>query len=117
MARPGIRVQGGLPAAAARPAGRTAFVVLLLGLLAGGLMCLLVVNTTLAANSIEISRLQHANATRTERIQQLQQLVTADQSAAVIARKARRLGMVPLSQLTFLDLRTHSIKLGKGATR
>jgi hypothetical protein len=117
MVRPAIHVQGGIPAAAARPAGRTSFVVLLAGLLAGGLMCLLVVNTTLAANSIQISRLQHANATRTERIQQLQQLVTADQSAAVIARKARELGMVPLSQLTFLDLRTDSIKLGKGATR
>ena len=117
MARPGTRVQGGQPAAAARPAGRTAFVVLVLGLLAGGLICLLVVNTTLAANSIEISRLQQANAVRTERIQQLRQVVTADQSAAVIAQKARRLGMLPLGQLTFLDLRTHSIRVGKDATR
>ena len=110
-------MQGGQPAAVTRHTGRTAFVVLVLGLLAGGLICLLVVNTTLAANSIEISRLQQANAARTERVQQLQQLVTADQSAAVIARKARKLGMLPLSQLTFLDLRTHSIKVGKGTTR
>lgn len=91
--------------------------VLVLGLLAGGLICLLVVNTTLAANSIQITRLQQANAARTERIQQLQQLVTADQSPDVIARKARELGMLPLSQLTFLDTRTHSIKVGKGASR
>ncbi len=91
--------------------------VLVLGLLAGGLICLLVVNTTLAANSIQITRLQQANAARTERIQQLQQLVTADQSPDVIARKARELGMLPLSQLTFLDTRTPSIKVGKGASR
>jgi cell division protein FtsB len=92
-------------------------VVLVLGLLAGGLICLLVVNTTLAANSLEISRLQRTNAARTERMQQLQQTVTADQSDAAIAQRARQLGMVPLSRPAFLDLRTHSIKIGNGATR
>lgn len=114
MARPGLPVRGGERTAARAP-GRTAFVVLVLGLLAGGLICLLVVNTTLASNSIEISRLQRVNAARSERIGQLQQLVTADQSPAVIAREARKLGMVPMSQLRFLDLRTHSLKVGKGA--
>ena len=47
---------GGQPASTgaerARHAGRTSFVMLVLGLLGGGLICLLVVNTTLAANSI-----------------------------------------------------------------
>lgn len=90
-----------------------AFVVLVLGLLSGGLICLLVVNTTLAANSIEITNLQQANAARTERIQQLQQLVAADNSAAVIEKKARMLGMRSEQVPTFVDLRTHSIRVGK----
>lgn len=114
--RPGSRVRGG-ELAAVRPAGRTAFVVLVLGLLAGGLICLLVINTTLAANSIQISRLQQVNQARTVRVQQLQQLVTTGQSASVIEQKARSLGMRPQSQLTFLDLRTHSIRVGKGPAR
>ena len=92
------------------------FVVLLAGLLSGGLICLLVVNTTLAANSIEISRLQQGNAARTQRIQQLQQLIAAESSAAVIATKARQLGMRPDQQLTFVDLRSHSIRVGQGPT-
>ncbi len=96
--------------------GRVPFVVLLLGLLSGGLICLLVVNTTLAANAMKISNLQQSNAARTERIQQLQQLIAADNSAAVIAAKARKLGMRPQQVPTFLDLRTHSIRAGKGPT-
>lgn len=91
--------------------------VLVLGLLAGGLICLLVINTTLAANSIQITRLQQANQAKTVRVQQLRQLVTADQSASVIEQKARQLGMRPQSRLTFLDLRTHSVKVGKGPAR
>lgn len=89
-------------------AGRTAFVVLLLGLLGGGLMCLLVVNTTLAANSIQISQLQQDNAATTQRIQQIQQQVAAQGSAAVISKEARRLGMRPVQVPAFIDLRTHA---------
>jgi HAMP domain-containing protein len=96
-----------------RHAGRTPFVLLLLGLLSGGLVCLLVVNTTLAANSIEISRLQQANSARTERIQQLRQQVAAGTTAAVIEQKARKLGMRPVQAPVFIDLRTASIRAAK----
>jgi hypothetical protein len=92
----------------ARHAGRTSFIVLLLGLLGGSLVCLLVVNTTLAANSIQIDRLEQANSAGTQRIQQLQQEVAAEQSAAAIANEARKLGMRPERVPAFLDLRTHS---------
>jgi hypothetical protein len=88
--------------------GRIAFAVLLLGLLGGGLMCLLVVNTTLAANSIQISQLQQDNAATTQRIQQLQQEVAARGSAAVISKEARKLGMRPVPVTAFINLRTHS---------
>jgi len=100
-----------------RHVGRTPFVMLVLGLLSGGLICLLVVNTTLAANSIEITRLQQVNSAGTERVQQLQQQVGADMSAAVIEKKALKLGMRPQQVPTFVDLRTRSIKAGKESAR
>ena len=83
--------------------------MLVLGLLSGGLVSLLVVNTTLAANSLEIIRLQQANSARAQRVQQLNQQVGVEQSAAVIAKKAAELGMKPEGVPTFVDLRTRSI--------
>jgi cell division protein FtsB len=91
--------------------------MLLLGLLGGGLTCLLVVNTTLAANSIQINRLEQANAAGTQQVQQLQQEVAAQQSAAVIAKEARKLGMRPEVVPAFLDLRTHSRTVSSGPAR
>jgi hypothetical protein len=105
------------PGASARSSGyaaRTPFVMLLLGLLSGGLVCLLVVNTTLAANSIEIIKLRQANSAGTARIQQLEQQVGAEQSAAVIEKKARELGMRTVGMPTYVDLRTGSLA-GNGA--
>lgn len=84
--------------------------VLLLGLLGGGLVCLLVVNTTLAANSIKITNLQQQNATSTQHVQELQQQIAAQRSDATIEKEARRLGMRPDPALVFLDLRTKSLK-------
>jgi hypothetical protein len=95
---------------------RTSFFLLLLGLLGGGLVCLLVVNTTLAANSFEISRLQHQNTARTEQVQQLQQQVAVERSAAMIEKEARRLHMRPDPALLFVDLRTKSIQGSSRAT-
>jgi hypothetical protein len=101
----------------AKQAGRTSFIVLLLGLLGGGLVCLLVVNTTLAANSIQINRLEQANVAGTQRIQELRQEIAAQQSAGVIAKEARKLGMRPEQVPAFLDLRTHSRTLSAGRGR
>jgi hypothetical protein len=84
-------------------------VLLVLGLLGGGLVCLLVVNTTLAANSIEITRLQQQNAAGTQHVQQLEQEVAQASSAAQIAKAARRLGMRPDANLTFIDLRSKKL--------
>jgi len=84
--------------------------VLLLGLLGGGMVCLLVVNTTLAANSIEISNLQQQNAARSEQVQELQQQVASERSAATIEKEATRLGMRPDTALQFVNLRTKSIE-------
>ena len=115
------------PAAAVRrppapPAGhvgtirRTPFVLLLLGLLGGGLVCLLVVNTTLAANSIEIQNLQQRNTAGAQRVQQLEQQVAQAQTATVIAKEARMLGLRPESKLIFIDLRSRKILTQPGVT-
>jgi hypothetical protein len=89
--------------------------VLLLGLLGGGLVCLLVVNTTLAANSIEIFKLQKQNTARSDQVQELQQQVAAARSAATIAREAKRLGMRPDPELVFINLRTKKVEAPRGA--
>lgn len=106
------------PAAGAGHVGqvrRTSFVLLLLGLLGGGLVCLLVVNTTLAANSIKIINLQKDNAIRTAQVQELQEQVARARSAATIAKEARRLGMRPDPELVFINLRTKKIEAPRGA--
>ena len=100
-----------------RHTGRSSFVMLVLGLLGGGLVCLLVVNTTLAANSIQINHLQQANAARTQRIQQIQQEIASAQSAAVIAKEARKLGMRTGQVPAFVDLRRHTLRVGKEPMR
>jgi hypothetical protein len=91
--------------------------MLVLALLGGSLVCLLVVNTTLAANSIQINHLEQVNAARTQRAEQLQQQVAAAQTATVIANEARQLGMRPQQVPAFVDLRHHSLGTGRGPMR
>ena len=47
--------------------------MLLIGLLGGGLVCLLLINTTLAEGSFQITAMQHKNADLTQQEQALQQ--------------------------------------------
>jgi hypothetical protein len=93
---------------AARSA-RSSFVLLVLGLLAGSLVGLLVVNTTLAANSMIISNLQQANSLRSQRVQELSREIAAATSAPAIAREARLLGMRPDAVMRVIDLGRRSI--------
>jgi hypothetical protein len=99
------------PGTIARPRqiARTPFILLVLGLLGGGLICLLVINTTLAASSFEITRLRQAIVTKSQREQVLQQQVSQDQTPGAIERRAWKLGLRPQQVLTFLDLKTHRI--------
>jgi hypothetical protein len=85
------------------------FILLVLGLLGGGLVCLLVVNTTLAASSIRITRAQQQNSAQVQRIQELQQQVGSERSDAVIEREAKRLGMRSVQAPSFVDLRTGKV--------
>ncbi len=104
--RPAGAVAAGSPAAAT---ARTPFILLVVGLLGGGLICLLVINTVLASGSYEISSLQQAQATRQQQVQVLQQQIATDSAPSVIASRARQLGMVAPPLTSFLNLRTGRI--------
>jgi hypothetical protein len=97
---------------------RVPFFVMLCGLLGGALICALVISTTLAAGSFEITRLQQADTTLARQRQELQEQVAAAQSAQVIQARALQLGMRPVGVLRFLNLRTGKIQTdaGSGAT-
>jgi len=79
------------------------------GLLGGGLLSLLIINTVLAAGSYQITALQKANAAQTQQVATLSQQVAADRSPAVIEHRALQLGMVQPPLIKFLDLKTGHI--------
>ena len=87
---------GSVPASpAAGPASgatKTRFILLVIGLLAGGLVCLLVINTTLAAAAFRITALQNGNAALAQQKQELQQKVAEEKSAALAGAPGPRAG-------------------------
>jgi hypothetical protein len=89
-----------------RAASRTPFILLVLGLLGSGLVCLLVINTTLAAASFRISALQQGNVQASQRVEELQQQVAAEESPASLEQRALKLGLQVQPVLDFVDLRT-----------
>jgi cell division protein FtsB len=84
---------------------RTPFVFLLVGLLGGGLLCLLLINTILDTGSYQITQLQQQNVTLAQRTQTLQAQIAHEVSPTVLAERARQLGMREPGLLHFLDLR------------
>jgi cell division protein FtsB len=93
-------------AAAARMvrSSRTPFIFLVIGLLGGGLLCLLLINTILDAGAFQITRLQQENVTLAQQTQELQAQVASAESPSVLAARARLLGMHEPSLLHFLNL-------------
>jgi len=85
------------------------FVLLIVGMLCGALVCLLVISTTLAAGSFRITNLQQQDQALVKQQQQLQQQVAQDQAPSVIAQRAEQLGMRPVGQLQFLNVKTGKI--------
>jgi hypothetical protein len=88
---------------------RAPFVLLVLSLLGGGLICLLVINTTLGAASFEIDRLQQSANARTLQEQQLQEQLASEQNLPAIEREACALGMRPQQRLEFLNPHTRRV--------
>ncbi len=85
------------------------FLLLIVGMLSGALVCLLVISTTLAAGSFRITSLQQQDQALAKQQQQLQQQVAQDQVPSVIAQRAEQLGMRPVTQLEFLNVKTGKI--------
>jgi hypothetical protein len=84
-------------------------VLLVLGLLGGGLVCLLVINTTLGAASYKINTVEQGNTTMSQEVQALQNQVAIEEAPATIARKAYKLGMRQEQFLTYINARTGRI--------
>jgi cell division protein FtsB len=82
------------------------FVLLLCGLLGGALISALVISTTLAAGSFQISKLQDSAATLARQRQALEEQVAQAQSAQVIEERASQLGMRRTGELLFVNLKT-----------
>jgi uncharacterized protein HemX len=84
-------------------------VLLLVGLLAGGLVCLLMLNTTLAQGAFQITGMQQRNATLSQQVQALQQKTAQEEAPSSIAARAKQLGMRPAGRMHFINLKTGRI--------
>jgi hypothetical protein len=80
-----------------------------LGLLGGGLICLLVINTTLATASFQINKLQQGNTQLSQQAQALQEQIAAENAPGSIERRAYKLGMRQQQHLLFLNAQTGRI--------
>lgn len=93
----------------ARPVPQMPFIFLVVGLLGGGLVCLLVLNTILASGAFQLTSLQQANTSLAQHAQALQQQIAQEESPGSIDVQARRLGMVPVRHPRFVNLKTGHI--------
>jgi hypothetical protein len=94
-----------LPGQRQAPQTRTRFVFLVVGLLGGGLLSLLMINTILATGAFQITALQQGNVTLAQREQTLQAQVAAQEAPASLAQRAATLGMRVQPRLHFLNLK------------
>jgi hypothetical protein len=88
---------------------RAPFILLVLCMLGGGLICLLVINTTLGGASFQIDQLQQSANAREQQVQRLEEQIAGDEAPAKIAQEACLLGMRPQQQAAYLDLSTHKV--------
>ena len=93
-------------AASAFGSHRMPFVLLLCGLLGGALISALVISTTLAEGSFQITNLQHSTSSLARQRQTLEEEVAQAQSSPQIYQRATQLGMRRPGELQFIDLKT-----------
>jgi len=92
---------------------RAPFILLLVGLLGGALVSLLVISTTLAEGSFQITTLQQQSTNLARQEQLLSQQVARASSPAQIAQEAEQLGMQQDPNLRFINLKTGKVVSGK----
>jgi cell division protein FtsB len=88
---------------------RMPFVLLLCGLLGGALVSALVISTTLAEGSYQITKLQDSTSALAQQRQTLEEQVAQDQSDQVIEQRASQLGMRRPGELRFVNLLTGKV--------
>ncbi|MFV2118349.1 FtsB family cell division protein [Streptomyces sp. Act-28] len=86
-----------------RTAARTPFVLLVVVLLGGGLIGLLLLNTSLSQGSFKLTELKKRTTELTDEEQALQRDVDARSAPDALERRARELGMVPGGSPVFLE--------------
>jgi len=92
---------------------RAPFILLLVGLLGGALVCLLFISTTLAEGSYRITNLQQQDTNLAKQEQLLTQQLAQASSPTQIAQEAEQFGMRPDPALQFINLKTGKIVSGK----
>ncbi|HYO86684.1 MAG TPA: hypothetical protein VES01_09555 [Dermatophilaceae bacterium] len=85
------------------------FVLLCAGVLAAGLICVLLLNTALAKGSYEAHALEDGSAQLEERQQQLAAVLATRQGPQGLAARAQELGMVRPDSVRWLDLTTGTV--------
>lgn len=85
-------------------APRVPFALLVLGLLVGGLVLLLMLNTASAANELRRHDLAAQDASVAAQVEQLHNEVAASAAPGNLARVAGQLGMVPAGNPAFLQI-------------
>jgi len=83
---------------------RAPFVLLVVALLVGTTLGLLILNTAIAVDSLDASRLRAENAQRAQEVERLEQQVVAGSTPAEIARAAVAAGLVPAGPAAYLVL-------------
>jgi hypothetical protein len=93
-----------VPAPSPAVAGNGVFAIIVVGMLVGGMVLLLVLNTTLAQGSFELGALNRTERDLAVQEQRLVQQVALAESPEALQHRADRLGMVPASTPVFLRL-------------
>ncbi|MGC0414843.1 hypothetical protein [Embleya sp. AB8] len=98
-----------LAAHQAKGSTRASFVVLVVGLLGGGLLSLLLLNTALNQGSFELGRLQKRHDRLTDDREALQRELDAKAAPGELARRAQEMGLVPGGSPVFIDPATGKV--------
>jgi hypothetical protein len=93
-----------LPAPGPAVAGNGVFALVVVGMLVGGMVLLLVLNTSLAQGAFEIGTLSKSQAQLAVQEQELLQDVARAEAPEALQRRADALGMVPVTSPVFLRL-------------
>lgn len=101
--KPVLKVE---PKPASRPVSRSRapFVLLVIGLLGGALVCLLILNTVLARDAYTMTELKTSNNQLNQQAQELAKQNAQMAAPKSIAQMARSMGMVQPNQPAFVDL-------------